>query len=128
MKFPTIVYRCPGVHQCPGGTFDYKSANNEGELASLIKTGWFPTLPFAQNPGGFNLEEFLKPLPELVVKPPQVSSPPPVLRPDPSPKFKDLSRRELESRARDLGIGFSKNIKDETLAERIIQTLEVDGE
>ena len=118
MKFPNLVYRCPGTHQCPGGTFDYHPVNSEAELTQLVKDGWFPTLPFAQDPEGFDLEKFLKEHiePEVVLEP--------VNSPDPDPNYKDLTRAELEAKAKELGIGFSKNIKDETLAERIIQALE----
>lgn len=119
MEFPNLVYRCPGTHQCPGGTFSYHPVNNEGELENLIKEGWYPTLPFAQDPGSFDLDEFLK-VEEDIDPEDDLQTP----DPGAGVTFKDLSREELEARAKELGIGFNKNTKDETLAERIIQAME----
>lgn len=119
MKFPNLVYRCPGTHQCKGGTFDYRQVLDEDQLVDAIKAGWYPTIEAAQDPSGFDVEEFLK-----QDQGPEYQEPEPSPSPDPHPEFKDLSREELELRAHELGIKFSKNIKDETLAERIIQALE----
>jgi len=46
--FPTIVYRCPGAHQCAGGTYDYAAAKDQAVFDSLIGAGWSATLPEAQ--------------------------------------------------------------------------------
>lgn len=42
--FPSLVYRCPGNHQCKGGTYSYKPVNDYEELAEAIKSGWHETL------------------------------------------------------------------------------------
>lgn len=47
MTDSTILYRCPGKHQRPGGTYDWIGANSEEEAEELVKQGWFPTLPEA---------------------------------------------------------------------------------
>lgn len=47
MEFPNLVYRCPGTYQCPGGTFAYKSVQDEVQLAKALAEGWFATLPEA---------------------------------------------------------------------------------
>ena len=47
MKFPNMVYRCPGSHHCKGGSFDYASVRNEAELHQKLADGWFVTLPEA---------------------------------------------------------------------------------
>lgn len=44
MKFPNIVYKCPGSHQCPGGTFAYLPVKNDNDLERALKEGWFGTL------------------------------------------------------------------------------------
>lgn len=45
--FPSFVYRCPGNHQCNGGTYSYKPVNDYDELGEAIKSGWYETLPEA---------------------------------------------------------------------------------
>lgn len=43
----TLVYRVPGNHQMPGGSFDYRQAKDDEHLAELLSEGWFRTLPEA---------------------------------------------------------------------------------
>lgn len=45
--FPTQVYICPGVHQCPGGTFSTAPATDSKELKELLDAGYSLTLPAA---------------------------------------------------------------------------------
>lgn len=106
MKFPTLVYRCPGRHQCPGGTFDYCQAEDEGALAKFIKKGWYPTLPFAQSPKDFDLEGLLAE-DRLSDNGLEVGV------------VEGLERKELEEKAHALGVQFDKRIKTKTLIERI---------
>lgn len=47
LVFPTIVYRCPGPHQRPGGSFATKPVANELELEDALLSGWHSTLPRA---------------------------------------------------------------------------------
>lgn len=47
--FPTIVYKCPGNHKRPGGTFDIKPIKDEIELDDAIDNGWFESLVDAIN-------------------------------------------------------------------------------
>lgn len=47
MTCPTIVYKSPGNHQCPGSTYSYKAATDNAELSALLDSGWFRTLPEA---------------------------------------------------------------------------------
>lgn len=44
---PTLLYRCPGPHARPGGTYAYQAVGNEAALASALAAGWFLTLPEA---------------------------------------------------------------------------------
>ena len=44
---PTLLYRCPGPHARPGGTYAYQAVSNEAEKASALAAGWFLTLPEA---------------------------------------------------------------------------------
>ena len=47
VNFPCLVYRCPGEHQCPGGTYGFKQVKTYEELGDSLKDGWFETLPEA---------------------------------------------------------------------------------
>ena len=44
MKFPNLVYKCPGIHQCNGGTYEYLSVQNDEQLKAALILGWFSTL------------------------------------------------------------------------------------
>lgn len=95
MKFPNMVYRCPGPHQRPGGTFAFQGVANEGELAKAVKEGWFETLPEAINGRASLVEAWKVP----------ADSPP--------------TRAELEQKAKELGIQFDKKTTDEALSKKI---------
>lgn len=117
MKFPNLVYRCPGTHHCRGGTYDYHPVNDDAELSALIKDGWYPTLPFAQDPGGFDLNNWLKQ--EGIISIDDTRTP--------DHSLNALSRFDLIAKARELGISFNKKTKDETLKERIADALKNGG-
>lgn len=44
---PTLVYRCPGPHSRPGGTYAYLPVASEDALAKALAAGWFRSLPEA---------------------------------------------------------------------------------
>lgn len=99
MKYSNIVYRCPGPHQRPGGTFDYLGVNSEAEHAQALKDGWFETMPEAID-GKSSLKEL-----------PPVDLPP--------------TRDELEQKAKQLNIKFDKKMSDEVLTKKISDALGV---
>lgn len=121
MKFPNLVYRCPGPHHASTGTYDYRAVKNSMELDAAIKDGWSETLPeavektygvntaiptiFSSGSSNHELDEI-----EEVLGKEDDTTPP--------------TRAELEIQAAELGIKFSKNISDEKLAERIDEALE----
>ena len=108
MKFPILVYHCPGNHQCLSGTFDYIQVSNAEQLKASIKNGWYPSLPQAMKGGDVDLEALIEePVVAKVKEPELVIS------------YKPPTREELETKAKELGIGFNKNTKDETLLEKI---------
>lgn len=45
--FPTIVYRCPGAHSRPGGSYDWLSIASEEALEDAFAKGWFASMPEA---------------------------------------------------------------------------------
>lgn len=97
MEFPTLVYRCPGEHQRPGGTYSYLPAKDKAQYSAAISEGWFPTLPEAIE-GKVRVEE---PEPEVVDE----TTPP--------------TRAELEQKATELDIKFDGRTSDKKLGELI---------
>ena len=45
--FPTIIYKCPGEHQCTGGTYGFIQVISESSLSEGLKNGYSLTLPEA---------------------------------------------------------------------------------
>jgi hypothetical protein len=41
--FPIALYKSGGKHQFHGGSFDYKTADNQSELDASLKDGWYLT-------------------------------------------------------------------------------------
>lgn len=97
MDFPTLVYKCPGSHQRPGGTYSYKGVQDADEHAAALAGGWFATLPEA-------IEGKL-----VEVAAPAVDTPP--------------TRAELEQKAKELGIKFDGRTGDKKLADAITNKL-----
>jgi hypothetical protein len=47
MDFPTILYRCPGPHSRPGGTYALLPVADAQALAEAEQAGWRRTMPEA---------------------------------------------------------------------------------
>ena len=47
MEFPTILYRCPGPHSRPGGTYALLPVADAQALAEAEQDGWFRSMPEA---------------------------------------------------------------------------------
>lgn len=97
-QFPALVYKGHGPHSRAGGTYDYAAANDHEELDAKLADGWFTTLPEAidahDNP--------------VVVKS-EDSAPP--------------TRKELETKAKELNIKFDKKTTDAELGAAITAAL-----
>lgn len=106
MDFPNLVYRCPGEHQRPGGTYGYRAVQDESQLQDALAAGWFKTLPEAIEGKAAASEKQQEQAPEA---PADNDAPP--------------TRAELEQKAAELGITFSPNIGDKKLAEKIAAAL-----
>lgn len=100
MSFPTLVYKCPGNHQCQGGTYNYKPVADQDELDALLADGWNKSLPDAMAP-----KQEIKP----------------VIPADDAPP----TRAELVAKAEELGIVFDKRIGDKKLGQLIKDKLNV---
>ena len=96
-QFPTLVYKGRGPHSRAGGTYDFADANDQEELDARLADGWFTTLPEAidahDNP---------------VVKS-EDNAPP--------------TRKELETKAKELGIKFTTRTTDAELSAAITSAL-----
>ena len=97
MLYPAMVYRSPGTHQGPGGTYDYQQVKDESELLKSFDAGWFPSVWHAIDEADFDVDDYLDD----------------VIPEDPP------TREELEIKAAELGIKFRSSISDEKLLERI---------
>ena len=104
MKFPSLVYKCPGRYLCPGGTYTYVPVRNEEELQQRLSEGYHETMPQAMG-----TEE-----PKKVVEPVKSTED------DDSPP----TREELEQKAAELGIKVQKNMKDKVLLNKINKALD----
>lgn len=97
-QFPTLVYKGRGPHSRAGGTYDYTAANDQEELDAKLADGWFQTLPEA-------IEAHDKPV---------------------APKSGDNAqptRKELEAKAKELGIKFNGKTTDAELSDAITKAL-----
>ena len=104
-NFPTILYKCPGVHAGPlGKTFKTAQAADQSALDALIADGWHATLPAAC--GIVSAPVAVEPEPEA-----DLLAPP--------------TRDELEAKANELGIKFDGRTRDGKLATMIADALKV---
>jgi len=92
-QFPTLVYKGKGPHSRAGGTYDYVAANKQEELDAKLADGWFTTLPEA-------IDAHDKPATKS-----DYTVPP--------------TRKELEVKARELGIKFINKTTDDELGAAI---------
>lgn len=103
--FPTIVYRIPGPHVAPRGTYDYRGASDQAEYDAAIADGWHPTLMEAMSPASAVVRQLVE-------------------AQDAIDDISPATRDELEQQARKLDIPFNARTKDEVLASRIAEALQ----
>jgi hypothetical protein len=99
MEFPSMVYKVPGKHVRPYGTYDFAGVNNAEELETKLKEGWFSSLSEAID--SKNKEEVTE---EDDTAPP--------------------TRQELEEKATELGIKFDGRFSDKKIAQLIEAALQ----
>jgi hypothetical protein len=105
-----IVYRVPGKHfGSDGTTYDYIAVNSEDELKVKLKEGWFNTLVKAVKASKVRTRDeegqYVADDPETPENEAYTDAPP--------------TRKELEAKAKELGITFRSNIGDKKLREKI---------
>lgn len=98
----TIVYRCPGDHSLPGGSYNYRGINSKEQLKEALADGWFETMAEA-----------------IEGKAAITSDPVDETADDNAPP----TRKELETQAKELDISFNARTSDEKLLERINEQL-----
>ncbi len=47
MKFPALMYVCPGPHNLSKGTYDFIEVRNDKEVEKALDDGFFRTIPEA---------------------------------------------------------------------------------
>lgn len=151
IELPTLVYKTPGTHQCPGGTYAYQSAQDAAQLDGLLEDGWFLSLPEALA-GEHNEERFgdakpgepekrdpsakewlLAKAKELDLNPDDALAADELLflichafaaKPDEVEEDNNPpTREELEAKAKELGINFDGRTTDKSLTEKIEHVL-----
>lgn len=101
MSYSDFVYRTPGRNHGPNGkTYDWREVKSEDEKDQALKDGWFDTLPEAC---GLKVEKTVEKKTEE--------------------KSENVSRKDLESKAAELGIKVDGRMKDETIAAKIEEAL-----
>lgn len=105
MEFPRLVYRSATSHTV---------VNDQQEFDAAIKAGWFATVPEC-----FGCEPEAIPEPLADPENPDDDN----SDSDQDPELPEPTREELEEKARELGIGFNGNTKDETLLKKIEEVL-----
>jgi len=100
MKFPTFVYKSPGIYPStkPGKTYDYIVVEDENAYKQKLSEGWFASSEDAIN------GKAADPIEDT---------------PDDAPP----TRAELEAMAKELGIKFDRRTGDKKLMALIDQEL-----
>ena len=98
----TIVYRCPGDHSLPGGSYSYRGVTGAEQLKDALADGWFETMAEAIEGKAAITSD---PVDEAV----DDNAPP--------------TRKELETQAKELDISFNARTSDDKLLERINEKL-----
>lgn len=96
-QFPTLVYKGEGPYSREGGTYDYVGVNDQEKLDAKLSDGWFTTLPEAID-----------------------ANDNPVLASDENAQ---LTRKDLEASAKEIGIKFNKKTTDAELSAAISSEL-----
>ncbi len=96
-----MVYKVPGKHVRPHGTYDFAGVNNAEELQAKLKEGWFSSLSEA-------------------IESKKVE---PVVKESKTDDIAPPSRQELEEKATELGIKFDGRFSDKKISQLIDEAL-----
>jgi serine/threonine protein kinase HipA of HipAB toxin-antitoxin module len=105
--FPDTVFRVPGKHYgFDSRGFDYLGVNNAEELEAALADGWHRTIEAAMG----------RPAAKAVIVEVQEAR-------AAIDEMSPATRKELEQKARQLGVSFNARTRDEVLAQRIASAL-----
>lgn len=100
MDFPALVYKNNGPHSRAGGTYDHKVVKDAAEFSVAVGEGWYRSLPEAIAGVSDSSVDAIE---------------------DEAP----VTRIELEAKAKELGIKFTKKTPDDDLSMLITTALAV---
>lgn len=103
--FPRLVYKAEGKYVRPNGTYDFAGVLNEEQYNQKLSEGWFDSLESAITAK----TAVSKPV-EAVSEPVSDDNAPP-------------TRKELETKATELGIKFDGRFSDKKIAQLIDEAL-----
>ena len=114
--FPTMVYRTPGPHAAPKGTYGYMGVADQAEYDAALADGWFASIAEAMEGKAaaekpVEVQEVVSPIEVVIAKEAPADETPPL------PK---RTRKGLEAEAKRLGVSFNSRTSDDVLAERIL--------
>lgn len=102
-NFPDMVYKVPGLHRGPNGsTFDYLGVDDAAAMEAAFAAGWHPTIEDAMG-----VKKAKAVIAEVVEAQDAISD------------IDGVTREQLETQAKALGVSFNARTKDEVLAARI---------
>lgn len=125
MKFEDIVYRCPGEHSLPGGSYAYRGVKSEEELEKALSEGWFNTIGEAVE--GKHLPKVDAEKDEREKLEAEQAEKDRIAAEEKAKKDAESTpptREEMEVKAKELGVKFDGRTSDEKLLERINEKLE----
>lgn len=102
--FPTMVYRTPGPHAAPKGTYGYKGVVDQAEYDAALADGWFASIIEAMDG---------KAAAVVIAKVEEAQAAVDAIT--------EETREHLEAKAKALGVSFNWKTSDEVLAARIAE-------
>jgi hypothetical protein len=102
--FPTMVYRTPGPHAAPKGTYGYMGVADHAEYDAAIADGWFASIAEAME--GKHAEAVIAKVEKAQAAVDTIT---------------EETREQLEAKAKALGVSFNWKTSDEVLAARIAE-------
>jgi hypothetical protein len=109
MQYPRFVFQKGGNHHCKNGKYKERLVWNQDEMFEAVKSGWYLTPDDAISGKTYTFRSF-KQEKENETE-------------ENDPCLNDLTREELEDKAKELGIGFNVKTKNIILVEKINKAL-----
>jgi len=128
-KYPSIVYKDGGPHAGPEGhTYDFRPVHTEDELRHLLDSGWSLSLAEAcglaesEYDDGEVADSVVQPDPDGRAESPAAGR---VFEGGSIAADAPLTRKELEAKAKELGIEVTKGMAHGLLEQKIVEALNI---